>query len=57
MLEDKLNLTYYCGEDLYSDGDVEDELLEAAQHREEIPAMLRSGNSWPHLYHLSNVLI
>lgn len=55
MIEDKLNLTYYCGEDLYSDGAVEDELLEAAQHKEEIPKMLREGNSWPHLYHLSNV--
>ncbi|MGN0482387.1 MAG: class I SAM-dependent methyltransferase [Lachnospiraceae bacterium] len=55
MIEEKLNLTYYSGTDLYSDGEVEDELLEAAQHKEDIPKMLREGNSWPHLYHLSNM--
>lgn len=55
MVEDKLNLTYYCGEDLYSDGEVEDELLEAVQNRENIGKMLREGNSWPHLYHLSDI--
>lgn len=55
MIEDKLNLTYYSGEDLYSDGDVEDELLEAVQHPEDIPDMLLNGSSWPHLYHLSNI--
>ena len=28
MYEDVLNLTFYKGEDLYSDGDVEDRLLQ-----------------------------
>lgn len=55
MIEDKLNLTYYSGEDLYSDGEVEDELLEAVQHPEDIPEMLLNGSSWPHLYHLSDI--
>lgn len=55
MIEDKLNLTYYCGEDLYSDGDVEDELLEAVSHPEDIEELLLNGSSWPHLYHLSNI--
>lgn len=55
MIEDKLNLTFYSGEDLYSDGDVEDELLEAVSHPETIPDLLMNGSSWPHLYHLSNI--
>lgn len=55
MIEDKFDLTFYCGEDLYSDGDVEDELLAAVQQKENIEQCLIEGNSWPHLYHLSNI--
>lgn len=55
MIEDKFDLTFYCGEDLYSDGDVEDELLAAVQDKENIEKCLIEGNSWPHLYHLSNI--
>lgn len=55
MIEDKLNTDFYCGQDLYSDGDVEDELLEAVQKSENIEKCLMEGNSWPHLYHLSNI--
>lgn len=55
MIEDKFDLTFYCGEDLYSDGDVENELLEAVQKKENIEKCLIEGNSWPHLYHLSNI--
>ena len=55
MIEDKFDLTFYCGEDLYSDGDVENELLEAVQDKENIEKCLIEGNSWPHLYHLSNI--
>lgn len=55
MIEDKLNLTYYSGQDLYSDGDVENELLAAVQDKENIEKSLIEGNSWPHLYHLSNI--
>ena len=55
MIEDKFDLTFYCGEDLYSDGDVENELLEAVQEKENIEKCLIEGNSWPHLYHLSNI--
>ena len=36
MIEDKFDLTFYCGEDLYSDGDVENELLEAVQEKDNI---------------------
>lgn len=55
MLEDKLDLTFYAGQDLYSDGDVEEELLQAVQKPDTIEETLLTGNSWPHLYHLSNI--
>ena len=55
VIEDKFDLTFYCGEDLYSDGDVENELLAAVQEKENIEKCLIEGNSWPHLYHLSNI--
>ena len=55
MLEDKLDLTFYAGQDLYSDGDVEDELLQAVQNPDTIEEKLMTGDSWPHLYHLSNI--
>lgn len=55
MIEDKLNLTYYSGQDLYSDGDVEEELLSAVQNKADIERCLIEGSSWPHLYHLSKI--
>lgn len=55
MIEDKLNLTYYGGQDLYSDGDVEEELLAAVKDMDTVEQGLIEGNSWPHLYHLSNI--
>lgn len=55
MVEDKLDLTYYSGQDLYSDGAVEDELLEAVKNPTTIEEQLMAGNSWAHLYHLSNI--
>lgn len=55
MIEDKFDLTYYSGQDLYSDGDVEDELLKCVQNPQKIEEELLTGNSWPHLYHLSNI--
>jgi hypothetical protein len=34
-METKLDLTYYPGEDFYSDGDIEDEMLDIAKNRGE----------------------
>ena len=50
-----LNLDYYEEKDLYSDGDVEEELLDIAKnHRpEEFPELIRQRAKWPILYHLS----
>ncbi len=55
MVEDKLDLTYYSGQDLYSDGAVEDELLEAVRGKNSVEKQLMQGNSWAHLYHLSDI--
>lgn len=53
----KLNLEYYSGKDLYSDGAIEDELLEiVSKYKEEdFDAVIRERNSWPVLYHLSDM--
>lgn len=48
----KLNLNFYCGKDLYSDGDIEDELLEICKSGQ-ISEALKNSNKWPILYHLS----
>lgn len=51
----KLDLEYYLGEDLYSDGDVENELLDIVQHHseDELPQIINSNPKWPIVYHLS----
>lgn len=52
-----LNYTYYPGEDLYSDGEVEDELLEIAKTcpPEDYNRMIAERKSWPVLYHFSQI--
>ena len=47
-----MNYTYYPGEDYYSDGDVEDQLLEICKSGK-IREALKESSSWPILYHLS----
>lgn len=51
----KLDLTHYPGEDLYCDGDVEDELLNIARNYStvEYQRIIEERKSWPILYHLS----
>ncbi len=50
-----LDLSKYPGEDYYSDGDVEDELLQITRDLSavEYPAVIEERNKWPILYHLS----
>ena len=52
-----LNYEYYPGEDLYSDGPVEEELLEIAKNHgeEELNQVIAQKNSWPVLYHFSHI--
>ena len=51
----KMNYEYYCGEDLYSDGDIEDELLRIVQSETDYSKIIYESASWPILYHLSDV--
>ncbi len=52
-----LDYTYYPGEDKYSDGAVEEEMLEIAKRyrEEEWESVIASKKSWPVLYHFSHV--
>lgn len=48
----KLNYKFYSGTDFYSDGDIEDKMLEVCKDKK-IEESLNDGDSWPLLYHLS----
>ena len=52
-----LDYEFYPGEDLYSDGPVEKELLEIAKNNgeEELNQIIAERNSWPILYHFSHI--
>lgn len=53
-----LDLTWYPGEDLYSDGaEEEQELLEIAENytEEELNSVIAERKSWPVLYHFSHI--
>lgn len=52
-----MNYDYYPGEDLYSDGAVEDELLDIVinHNEDEFNEIIAGRNSWPILYHLSTI--
>lgn len=51
----RLNYTWYKGQDEYSDGDIEDELLKIVKEHnpEEFPDIIRARGTWPVVYHLS----
>lgn len=49
----KLNLNYYHGEDKYSDGDIEEQILEIVRENKSIDKILADNENWPILYHLS----
>ncbi|MBQ6788410.1 MAG: class I SAM-dependent methyltransferase [Lachnospiraceae bacterium] len=49
-----LDYTYYKGKDLYSDGDIEDELLDLVQE-DNWRECVKWNQKWPILYHLSDV--
>lgn len=53
--EEVLNLTFYKGEDIYSDGDIEDEILNAVKENDEYEEFLKTQNAWAYLYHLSPI--
>ena len=51
----KFNLEFYSGTDYYSDGDIEDELLEIVKNNNDYTDVLAKDNRWPILYHLSPI--
>ena len=51
----KLNLDFYGGQDFYSDGDIEDELLEIVINNDSYDEILATDSRWPILYHLSPI--
>ncbi len=51
----KINLDFYTGSDYYSDGDIEDELLEIVKNHDDYSEILAKDNRWPILYHLSPI--
>ncbi len=51
----KLNLDFYTGEDYYSDGNIEDELLEIVSQNDDYEEILSKDDRWPVLYHLSPI--
>ena len=50
-----LDYTFYQGQDQYSDGDIEDEILELVSREPDVEKILAKDNRWPLLYHLSPV--
>lgn len=50
----KWNLDFYQGEDGYSDGSIEDEILAMVKSQKSIETILEEDDRWPILYHLSS---
>lgn len=51
-----LDYEYYAGRDFYSDGAVEDELLEIARMQlDDYSSLLKEKSSWPVVYHFSRI--
>ncbi len=51
----KLNFDFYTGTDHYSDGDIEDEILEIVKNHNDFSDILSQDTRWPILYHLSPI--
>jgi len=55
----KLKFAFYSGEDQYSDGDIEDEMLDIAKDNYDgsrnLEEILENDNRWPILYHFSPI--
>lgn len=49
-----LDKTFYKGEDLYSDGEIEDVILQAYENGR-AEELLHSSSAWPVLYHISDI--
>lgn len=54
-MPNQLNLQFYSGTDLYSDGAIENDLLEIVKNNDYYDCILAKDNRWPILYHLSSI--
>lgn len=52
-IKQKLNLNFYKGDDSYSDGDVENDILEMTTKTSDFTEILKNDNRWAVLYHLT----
>lgn len=50
-----LNYKFYKGSDEYSDGDIENALLDLVSSQDDVMEILKNDDRWPILYHLSPV--
>ena len=53
MVKKMINLDFYKGKDLYSDGIIEDEILKIVEEKKDFTSVILNDNRWPVLYHLS----
>lgn len=53
MIQPKIKLDYYSGEDSYSDGSIENEILDIVKNNNDFSEFLAADKRWPLLYHLS----
>ncbi len=51
----KMNLDYYDGKDLYSDGDVENDILEIVGKTNDFAEIISRDDRWAVLYHLTDI--
>ncbi|MDI0265956.1 class I SAM-dependent methyltransferase [Clostridioides difficile] len=51
----RLNFDFYKGNDLYSDGEVEDELLDIVKNNSEYEDIIKEKKEWAITYHLSKI--
>lgn len=50
-----LDYSFYSGQDQYSDGDIEDDLLKLITEEPDVEKILKRDDRWPVLYHFSPV--
>ena len=50
-----MDYSFYSDKDSYSDGDIENDILELVKNESDVDKIIREDNRWPVLYHLSPV--
>ena len=50
-----LDYTFFSEKDSYSDGEIEDDILELVKNEQDVEKIIQEDNRWPVLYHLSAI--